>query len=105
QTTANEHLYGSTTVDSTTKTTGAGLVGGTGGGAAASGTGSADLMSIVGLPVKAAGSATGTSASSIGGSLVYSNGSVQGTLKSETTGTRTVDGELVQDISDATVQN
>ena len=105
QTTANEHLYGSTTVDSTTKTTGAGLVGGTGGGAAASGTGSADLMSVVGLPVKAAGSATGTSASSIGGSLVYSNGSVQGTLKSETTGTRTVDGELVQDISDATVQN
>ncbi|GAA5038491.1 hypothetical protein [Actinopolymorpha pittospori] len=105
ETTANEHLYGSTTVDATTKTTGAGLVGGTGGGAAASGSSGVDLMSIVGLPIKAAGSATGTSASSIGGSLVYSNGSVQGTLKSETTGTRSVDGELVQDISDATVQN
>lgn len=105
QTTANEHLYGSTEVDATTKTTGAGLVGGKASGAATGGSVSTDLLALVGLPIKAASSALASTVNSIGGSLVYSNGSVQGTLKSETTGERTVTGEVVQNISDATVQN
>ncbi len=105
QTTAKEHLYGSTEVDATTKTTGAGAVAGNAGGASAGASASGDLTSLIGLPVSAAGSGVASSANSIGGSLVYSNSSVQGTLKSETTGERSVTGELVQNISDATVQN
>src|SRR5687768_5629336 len=62
-------------------------------------------MALIGLPISAGGSAVGSTANSIGGSLVYSNGSVQGTLKSETSGERTVTGEVVQNIADATVQN
>lgn len=105
QTTANEHLYGSTDVDATTRTTGAGLVGGGARGGAAGGAGSVDLLSLIGLPITLGGSALGSAAGAIGGSLVYSNASVQGTLQSETTGERTVTGELVQNISDSTVQN
>jgi hypothetical protein len=105
QTTASEHLYGSTEVDSTTRTTGAGLVGGRGSGAATGGSVAADLTSLIGLPIKGASNSVASAANSIGGSLVYSNGSVQGTLRSETSGERTVTGELVQNISDATVQN
>lgn len=105
QTTAREHLYGSTDVDATTRTTGAGLVSGAGAGASGGGSLAADLTALIGLPVRGAGSALASAANSIGGSLVYSNGTVQGRLQSETSGERTVAGELVQNISDSTVQN
>ncbi|HVG37940.1 MAG TPA: hypothetical protein VM870_01565, partial [Pyrinomonadaceae bacterium] len=49
QTTAREHLSGSTEVDSSTATTGAGLVGGYGKGNAAGGAGAADLGALLGL--------------------------------------------------------
>ena len=104
QTTANEHLEGGTEVDASTKTTGAGLVGGLGGGKSKGASAAVDL-GMFGLPVKAGAAALEALAGSIGGSVVYSNGSSQGTLKSETSGERTVAGTLVQNISDATVQN
>jgi len=123
-TTAREHLEGMTQVDATTKTTGAGLTGGLGGGKASGGSASGGvslgegamgaLGALVGLAFPLAGtSASGKGAASslqsgaggIGASYVHSNGTVQGTLLSETSGEREVLGELVQNISDATVQN
>jgi hypothetical protein len=101
QTTAKEHLDGSSIVAATTKTTSEALVRGKGSGTSAGVSASADLMGLVEI----GGGALGSTASSIGSSQVYSNSSVQGTLASETTGERTVTGELVQNISDATVQN
>ncbi len=112
QTTAQEHLFGMTEVDATTKTSGFGLTGGMGGGAAQNnsvgGGVAADLTSyFIPIGVSASGAqSTGTSsAGALGASYVTSKGTVQGTLQSETSGERTVTGELVQNISDATVQN
>lgn len=104
RTTANEHLYGQTDVDSTTRTSGGGLVGGRAA-AGSSGGSAAGNLAAFGLPVSVGGSALGSVSNSIGASLVFSNGSVQGTLQSETTGERAVMGEVVQNIADATVQN
>jgi hypothetical protein len=115
--TAREHLAGMTQVDATTKTTGTGLTGGLGGGAAKSNSVSGDvnlgaLGALIGLPipldlgsVAGASSQMASGAGGIGASYVHSNGTVQGTLLSETSGEREVLGELVQNISDATVQN
>ena len=113
QSTAQEHQYGSTEIDATTKTTGFGLTAGAGGGggkgSAAGGSAGADLTSIVGLPLNvgaSGGSANNAAAAgSLGASLVHSNGKVQGTIQSETSGSREVLGQLQQNISDATVQN
>ncbi len=116
-TTAREHLSGMTQVDATTKTSGLGVTGGVGGGAAhadsivGKGSGS-DLAALLGIPFggsggkgKGAASDLVSGAGGLGASYVTSNGSVQGTLLSETSGDRTVTGELVQNISDSTVQN
>lgn len=112
RTTAQEHLEGSTEVDATTKSTSLGLTAGIGGGgsmaSSAGGSVAADLVSL-GLPVGAsAGGSSGgllSQAGALGGSFVHSKGTVQGVIQSETGGTREVLGELVQNISDATVQN
>lgn len=113
QTTAKEHIFGRTDIDATTKTSGGGLTGGVGGGTGNNTTGGAqaqaDLTSLIGFPLGLGGnlghSNTQAAAGAIGGSYVFSKGSLQGSLYSETTGTRTVGGELTQNIVDATVQN
>ncbi len=113
QATAQEHQYGSTEIDATTKTTGFGLTTGAGAGggtAQASGASAgADLTALIGIPLNVgATSGQGSNAAgagSLGASLVHSNTKVQGTLQSETSGTREATGQLQQNISDATVQN
>ena len=116
QTTANEHLAGGTEIDANTKTTGYGLVGGLGGGnakgASNSTTGSANFIGPLfggligaGLENVTNSGMISSMAGSLGGSLVHSKGTVQGTLKSETSGQRTVMGEVVQNITDSTIQN
>ena len=112
QSTANEHLAGGTEIDANTKTTGYGLVGGLGGGNAQGGasSGSGSLTESLSGMLASVGGALGTGmissmAGSLGGSLVHSKGTVQGTLKSETSGDREVMGEVVQNITDSTVQN
>lgn len=116
QSTANEHLAGGTEIDANTKTTGYGLVGGLGGGSAKGGSNttntSASLMGplygmLVGGALESVTSegALSSTAGSLGASLVHSKGTVQGTLKSETSGEREVMGEVVQNINDATIQN
>ena len=113
RTTAQEHLVGGTEIDATTKTSGFGLTAGLGSGGshanAAGGSLAADLTSLVGLPLGASGTAGSgnilSSAGALGGSYVHSSGTVQGVIQSETSGSRDVLGELVQNISDATVQN
>ncbi len=116
QTTANEHLAGGTEIDANTKTTGYGLVGGMGMGNAQgmsnATSGSASFMGPF-YDMLVGGTLSGTMGSgmvssmagSLGGSLVHSKGTVQGTLKSETSGEREVMGQVVQDITDSTVQN
>lgn len=111
--TAVEHLYGQTDIDATTKTTGFGLTAGYGGGSAVNNTvgGAAQLglMQLVQLPIdvsaKGGTSNTNSHAGGIGGSYVSSKGTLQGTVKSETGGSREVLGEVTQNISDSTVQN
>lgn len=111
--TAVEHLYGQTDIDATTKTTGYGLTAGYGGGSAVNNTvgGAAelDLMQLVQLPIdvsaQGATSNTNTHAGGVGGSYVSSKGTLQGTVKSETGGSREVLGEVTQNISDSTAQN
>lgn len=111
--TAKEHLYGQTDIDATTKTTGYGLTAGYGGGSAVNNTvgGAAELslMQLVELPIdvsaQGATSNTNSHAGGIGGSYVSSKGTLQGTIKSETGGSREVLGEITQNISDSTAQN
>ncbi len=86
--TASEHLEGNTTVDSRTKNTGSGLAYGAG--------------AALGVPIKGAILGVG---SSLGSSTIISSNSVQGTLQSVTTGDREMMAEVVQNISDSTVQN
>ncbi len=104
QSTATEHLSGETEIDATTRTTGAGVTGGAGGGLSVGASGKANLESL-GYPAEVAGGALGSAAGSLGTSVVFSKGKVQGTLKSETSGERSVTAELVQNIADSTIQN
>ena len=104
-TTAKEHLMGSTEIDATTKTTGYGLTAGFGTGASAGASGKADLSAIVGFPLQVAGAGLASAAGSTGGSIVHSKSTTQGTLVAETSGERTVTGEVTQNIADSTVQN
>ena len=116
QTTANEHLAGGTEIDANTKTTGYGLVAGLGGGASKGQSnmtsGSGSLMGpLFGMLASAGGETMnssgmlGSATGSLGGSLVHSKGTIQGTLKSETSGQREVMGEVIQNITDSTIQN
>lgn len=106
ETTAKEHLSGSTESDASTRTTGAGLTVGQGSSAGGS-AGATVPVPIPGfpLPILIGTEILGSASQSLGGSLVHSSGTVQGTLKSETSGERTVLGEVTQNITDATVQN
>lgn len=103
--TAKEHLTGSTEIDASTKTTGYGITAGVGGGASVGASGKADLTSVAGFPLEAAGAGLASAAGSTGGSIVHSKSTTQGTLLSETSGDRTVTGEVTQNIADSTVQN
>ncbi|KXX69258.1 hypothetical protein AVL50_20145 [Flammeovirga sp. SJP92] len=103
--TAQEHLHGETEIDATTKTSGFGLTLGFGGGRSSGASAKADLTAVTGIPMEVAGAGLNAMAGSTGASFVRSKSSVQGILKSETTGERSVSGEVMQDISDSTIQN
>jgi hypothetical protein len=113
QATAQEHQYGGTEVDASTKTTGFGLTTGAGGGsgssAAAGLSGGLDLTSLLGLPAGVGGSGGGASTSAaagaLGASFVHGGGKVQGTIQTESSGTRQILAQTQQNISDMTVQN
>ena len=104
-TTAKEHQMGRTEIDATTETTGESKTSGFGGGTAAGASGKADLTAITGFPLEVAGAGMATVAGSTGKSKVYSKSTTQGTLVSETSGERSVTGEVMQNIADSTVQN
>jgi len=105
KTTAQEHLSGSTEMESATKTSGWGITAGYGGGSSTGGSGSADLSSVAGFPLKLAGSFLKSSAGAIGVSAVFSNNEQTGTIKSESSGIRDVMGQVQQNLNDSTVQN
>ena len=104
-TTAQEHLVGMTEIDATTKTSGFGITGGYGKTHSSGASASADLSSIVGFPLGVSGAVNDSSAGSIGSSYVMSKGTTQGVLQSETSGERTVTGNVIQNIADSTIQN
>lgn len=105
QTTASEHQIGKTEIDATTETSGTSKTSGFGGGASTGASGKADLTSVTGFPLEVSGAGLASFAGSTGKSKVYSESNTQGTLTSETSGERSVLGQVTQNISDSTVQN
>lgn len=97
---ATEHLTGLTEMESSTKNTSKGRSFGIGGGGSAGGSANIPLQGA-----NATVGALGGIASQFGSGKVITEGEQSGTLITDSTGNREVIGELVQKITDSTVQN